>query len=370
MLKSWTKALGFLLLVTMVSALVSCTPTSTPTAEESQPPTTAPQPTEVAATEISSPAEASSPTEAPTAAKKFRVALVLPGSIKDTAWNQYGYEAAMAAKDKYGLELSFQESVPQAEVKDVLRNYAAEGYDLVIAHDLNFTDPVLEVAPDFPNVMFGISGGYMVDGDNVVAVSTTNWESTYLAGTLAGLITETNKIGILTATGDNPIANRMVNSFKVAAQEQNPDVEIIHTYVGSWDDVVKGKELVKSMISQGADVIYTQSGQVNVGAVEAAAEGGVMAIGGVVDMWDVAPDTVVSSALANPGAYVTQLIDMLVEGRLEGGKLYVMGVKDGLEDLAPYHNFEDKISDDVKEKVQEVRQMLVDGKVPTPSEEQ
>lgn len=360
--KNWKYVSVLLLLVMAVSAFAGCAPAPTPAAEPTQPPTTAPQPTQPAAT------EAPQPTEAPTEAPKLKVAIVFPGSIKDTGWNQAGYEAAMAAKDKYGVEVSFQESVPAAEVKDVLRNYAAEGYDLVIAHDLYFTDPVLEVAPDFPEIMFGISGGFTAEGDNVIAVTATNWESTYLAGTLAGLITKSNKIGILTAT-DSPIAKRMVNGFKAGAQAQNPEVEIIHAFVGSWDDVVKGKELVKSMISQGADVIYTQSGQVNVGAVEAAKEGGALAIGGVVDMWDVAPDTVVSSAIASPSAYVDNLIKMLVEGTLEGGKTYVLGVKDGVEDLAPYHEFEDKLSDEVKQKVQEARQLLIDGKIPTPPSE-
>ena len=228
------------------------------------------EPTEAVAAATEAPTEASA--EPTVAAKVFKVAVVFPGSIKDAGWNQSGYEAAMAAKDKYGVEVSFQESVPNAELKDVLRNYAAEGYDLIIGHDYNFTDPIIEVAPEFPDTMFGISGGYMVEGDNVVVVAGTNWESTYLAGVLAGLMTKSNKIGILMAT-DSPTAKKMYNGFQNGAKVNNPDVKALLAYSGSWDDVVKGKEMVRSMIEQGADIIYTQSGQVNVGAVEAAKEG-------------------------------------------------------------------------------------------------
>ncbi|MBE3580565.1 MAG: BMP family protein [Thermoanaerobacteraceae bacterium] len=293
-----------------------------------------------------------------------KVAVAFPGSIKDLGWNQDLYEALMRAGAKYGLGVSFQESVAQSELKDVLRNYAADGYDLVIAADLYFTDTTVEVAQEFPQTMFAIVHGTKAGG-NVAAVTTSNWESTYLAGALAGLITKTNKIGILTAT-DSPVALKMVKGFKNGARETNPNVEVLHSFVGNWNDVVKGKELVRSMVKQGADVIYTQSGQVNVGAVEAAKEAGVYAIGSMVDMWEIAPDTVVASAIAPPGALLEKLIDMYMEGTLEG-KRYVFGIKDGVEDLSPYHNFEDKLSQEVKDKVAVVRQKLIEGKVPEPS---
>lgn len=298
--------------------------------------------------------------------EKVKVAIVFPGSIKDMGWNQSGYEAIMEAKDTHGIEVSYQENVGAAELKDVLRNYAAEGYDLIIGGDLYFSDPVLEVAPEFPDKMFGIIGGYQ-GAENVAAITSTNWESTYLAGSLAGLVSENNKIGILTAT-DSPIAKQMVAGFKGGAQTTNSNVEVIHAFVGSWNDVVKGKELVKSMVKEGVDVVYTQCGQVNTGAVEACAEAGILAIGAIVDMHHIAPDTVVSSAIAPPGAMVSNMISMFLDGTLEG-KAYEMGVKDGVEDLAPFYNFEDKLSQEVKDKINQVRQDIIDGKITKPTAE-
>jgi basic membrane protein A len=170
---------------------------------------------------------------------------------------------------------------------------------------------------------------------------------------------------MLTAT-DSPIAKQMVAGFKAGAEKTNSGVKVIHAFVGDWNDVVKGKELVKSMVKEGADVIYTQSGQVNVGAIEAAAESGILAIGSIVDMHDIAPDTVVSSAVAPPGAMVSNMIEMFINGTLEG-KLYEMGIKDGVEDLAPYHNFEDKLPQEVKDQIQEIRQDIIDGKITKPT---
>ncbi len=350
-----------LILVLLLALAAACT--GSPAAEEPAAEAPAEEQAEEPAAEEA--AEEAGGEEAADNGDALRVALMLPGSIQDMGWNQEGYNALMKARDEYGAEVSFQESVAVAEARDVLRNYAAEGYNLVIAHDLYFTDAILEVAPDFPDVMFGISGGYSAELENMVAVAATDWESTYLAGTLAGLVTESNQVGILTAT-DSPIAQRMAKSFELGALAVNPDVKASHAFVGSWDDVVKGKELVKSMVSQGVDVVYTQSGQVNVGAVEAAAEEGILAIGSIVDMSDVAPDTVVSSAVASPGGYVDYMITRYLDGTLEPG-VYRLGVADGIEDLAPYHNFEDKLPQEVKDRVAEIRQALIDGEIEEPT---
>jgi len=311
--------------------------------------------------EVEEPAEGE---EEPVEETPVRVAIAFPGSIKDMGWSQSGHEALMEAKSKYNLEVSFQETVSNAEVKDVLRNYASDGYDLVIAHELYFSDPTLEVAPEFPDTQFAVTYGYQ-GAENVAGFTGTNWESTYLAGVLGGLVSETGTIGILTAT-DSPVALRMYNGFKMGALRANPDVQVIHAYVGSWDDVVKGKELVRSMVGEGADIIYTQCGQVNVGAVEAAAEAGIMAIGSMVDMTDVDPQTVIASAVSPPGAYVTMAIETFLSNEMEG-KSYVLGVKDGAEDLVYNPFFEEQFSKEILDTVQLEKERLIQGEVEEPT---
>lgn len=312
---------------------------------------------------------ASEPTQAPTEAEKqVRVGVVFSTTIKDEGYAQAAHGALMEMKDKYNLDVSFQESVTDAAVKDVLRNYASEGYDLVIAHQLYFTDAVNEVAAEFPDVTFAVSGGFRADHPNVVAVDATNWEATYLAGTLAGLMTETNQLGIITVS-ESPIAKRMVNSFRNAATAQNPDVTVKHVFTGSFDDVVKGKEMATAVIKDGADIVFTNCGAGNIGAIEAAQENGVLAIGSSVDLSSKAPDTVLTSAVLSPGEYIRIIINGYMNKDLEWGKYYPMGVGAGIEGLAPFHNFEDKIPQDVKDKLEAVRQDLIAGNIETPSSE-
>jgi basic membrane protein A len=354
-----------LLIALLVSLFTACTPaveeTAAPVVEATDAPVVS-QPTEAVVVE-----ETVAATEEP-AAEPLRVGVVFNTTIKDEGYAEAAYNMLMTLKDQYNLDVSFQESVTDATVKDVLRSYAADGYDLVIAHELYFTDAVNEVAAEFPDVTFGISGGYRADYPNVVAVDSTNWQATYLAGTLAGLMTKTNKLGIITVS-ESAIAKRMVNSFRNAALAQNPDVEVTHVFTGSFDDVVKGKEMATALIQDGVDVVYTNCGSGNLGAIEAAAAGGVYAIGSGVDWNDKAPDTVISSAILSPGEYIRIIIEGYIDGTLEWGKYYPMGVAAGLEDLAPFHSFEDKIPQEVKDKINAVKQDLIDGKIETPASE-
>lgn len=299
--------------------------------------------------------------EEPSTEKPLRVAMIFNTTIKDGGYAQAGYEALMALKDKYGLEVSYQESVTDATVKDVLRSYAADNYDLVYAHELYFTDAVNEVAPEFPDVKFGVTG-YKADFPNVVALDATNWEGVYLAGVVAGMMTKTNKIAMVTVS-QSPIALKMVNAMYMGATLYNPDIQILHLFTGSFDDVVKAKEMATAAIKDGADIVYANCGLGTTGAIEAAKENNTFAIGSSVDRNSLAPDLVLTSNVLDSGRYITIAVEGLMNGDLEWGKVYVLGVKDGVEFLAPFNN---AVPQEVKDEVQKVTQSMIDGKVETP----
>ncbi len=300
----------------------------------------------------------------PAAEESLRVAMIFNTTIKDGGYAQAGYEALMDLKDKYNLEVSYQESVTDATVKDVLRSYAADEYDLVYAHELYFTEAVNEVAPEFPEVKFGVTG-YLADYPNVVALDATNWEGVYLAGVVAGMMTETNKIAMVTVS-QSPIALTMVNAMYMGAIKYNPDVEILHLFTGSFDDVVKAKEMATAAIKDGADIVYANCGLGTTGAIEAAKENNTFAIGSSVDRNSLAPDLVLTSNVLDSGRYITVAVEGLINGDLEWGKVYVLGVEEGVEYLAPYNN---AVPQAVKDEVEKATQDLIDANVETPESE-
>lgn len=201
------KKLGILFLtaILVLGMLTACAPAAEePAAEE-------PVAEEPAAEDTEEETVAEDTEEETVAEEQMRVAMIFNTTVKDGGYAQAGYESLLAMQEKYDLDISIQESVGDAEVKDVLRSYAAEGYDLVYAHELYFTDAVNEVAPEFPDVMFGVTG-YKATSPNVVAMDVTNWEGVYLAGVVAGMMTETNKIAMVTVS-QSPIALKMVNAM-------------------------------------------------------------------------------------------------------------------------------------------------------------
>ncbi|NPV57051.1 MAG: BMP family protein [Anaerolineae bacterium] len=348
------KKLSVLLVIAvLVGMLAACAPAATPEPEE---------PTEAVPTQVAAEPTAVPPTAEPE--KQMRVAVIFNTTIKDGGYAQDGYNALMALKDKYNLDVSYQESVNDATVKDVLRSYAAEGYDLVYAHELYFTDAVNEVAAEFPDVKFGVSG-YKADYPNVVALDSTNWQGAYLAGVVAGLMTKTNKVAMVTVS-QSPTAYRMVNAMYSGAQLYNPDAEIIHLFTGSFDDVVKGKEMATAAIAGGADIVYGNCGMGTAGVIEAAKDAGVYAIGSVVDRNPLAPELVLTSNILDNGRYLTLAVEGLINGDLEWGKTYVLGVKEGVEYLAPFNA---AVPQDVIDKVELATQDMIDGKVETPANE-
>lgn len=350
------KKLSFVLIVALLAGILAAcapaapAPTEAPKVEE---PTKAPV--------VAEPTKAPEPTTAPTEAKKYKVALILNTTIKDGGYAQAAYEKLMEMKDKYNLEVSYQESVGDATIKDVLRNYAADGYDLVYAHELYFMDAVNEVAPEFPDIKFGVTGN-KADHPNVVAIDVTNWQGQYLAGIVAGGMTKANKVAMITVS-KSPIALRMVNSMYSGALSVNPKVEFVHLYTGSFDDVVKAKEMATTAIKGGADIVYGNCGMGTTGVIEAAKEHNTMAIGSVVDRNPLAPDLVLTSNLNDNGKYLELAIDGMIKGDLEWGKVYVFGVKEGLEKLAPYNKL---VTQDVKDAVDKAIQEFKDGKIATP----
>lgn len=302
--------------------------------------------------------------EEPAAEEQMRVAMIFNTTIKDGGYAQAGYESLLAMQEKYDLDISIQESVGDADVKDVLRSYAAEGYDLVYAHELYFTDAVNEVAAEFPDVKFGVTG-WMANEPNVIAMDATNWEGVYLAGVVAGMMTETNKIAVVTVS-QSPIALKMVNAMYLGAQIYNPDAEIIHLFTGSFDDVVKAKEMATAAIKDGADIAYGNCGIGTVGVVEAAKDNGVYAIGSSVDRSPLAPEIVLTSNILDSGRYIANVIEGMISGDLEFGKVYVLGVADGVEKLAPYN---DAVPQEVRDAVDAVIQDMLDGNLETPESE-
>lgn len=190
-------------------------------------------------------------------------------------------------------------------------------------------------------------------------------ESAYLCGVIAGMMTKTNVIG---AIGCYPIpsVNSLFNAYKRGALSVNPKVKLKVSYIESWYDPVKAKEAALAQISAGADYIYAERD----GVFKGCQEKGAYAFGDKIDQHEVAPNTVVTSALIKWAPMLQRAFDRVRAGNFKAELYtrYVGGMADGTTALAPYYTFEKKLPQKVKEKVAEVTKKIKDGSLVVPYE--
>ncbi|HHY39404.1 MAG TPA: BMP family ABC transporter substrate-binding protein [Clostridia bacterium] len=233
----------------------------------------------------------------------------------------------------------------------------------MFGHGFEFGDPVKKVAPDFPDTKFFVING-AVEGPNFASLRFANWETDYIIGILAAKMTKTNVLGCVAAF-EIPSLVRPMEAFKLGAKSINPDIKIKHAFVGSWEDVNKAKEAALALIDQGADILHINADAAAHGALEAAKSRGVMAIGNTSDQNPLYPDTVLTSSLRNVDRMFELAIGAVEQGTFEG-KVYLYGLKDGAVGWAPFHGFDSKIPQEVKDLMEKTKQDIIDGKIQVP----
>lgn len=304
------------------------------------------------------------PTEPEAASEVAKVAMVLPGPIGDQGWNTKAYLALEEYKEQ-GYETAYTDEVPTPDNESYLRSYAQQGFDLIVGHGFTFVDQAMKVAPEFPDSNFFITAGLPPEDaeipPNVNFMQYKSEQAFYLAGMLAGLMTESNKIAYVGAQ-TTPICLADLAAYKLGAREVNPDVEIMSVWVGAWEDPAKGREAAITQIENGADVLIHDADLTGTGALRAAKEKGVYAIGCVDDQSEIAPDLFLTSAMIDVTGAIGAQMDLIEKG--EFGGVWTPGMKEGVISLAPLGP---AVTDDVREQVEKRQQEIIGGTFEVPS---
>jgi basic membrane protein A len=286
-------------------------------------------------------------------ADKLKVALVLPGSVTDGTFNSAAAEGIKKAQEKYpNLQVSIRENTQVAEAQEALSSYARDGYDIVIGHGFQFADPAKRIHKRFPDTWFIINTAKVAEAPNLASFDNRWGDAGYIAGAVAALLTESGKIGNIPAI-PVPVIQEYDEGFKRGAARINPDIEVVSAFVGSFSDIAKAKEITTSMIDSGADVVSAIGNENVVGTLQAAKEKGVVMIGTAFDSAALAPDTIATTALINFDVNIDMAIGKVIEGTIEP-KNYLLGLNENGIGLAPYRNFEDKLSAEDKAKIKEI----------------
>lgn len=264
----------------------------------------------------------------------FRVAAVAPSATNDLAFSQSMYDALLAVQAEMGEEnfqFVFQDGtfvVDDAAV--ALREWASSGeYDLIIAHGSQYGSILQELAPEFPEVSFAWGTDVDTFGlDNVYAYTVAADQGGFVNGAMAGLLTETNVIGVVgpIEVGD---AKLYVDGFVAGVAHTNPDATVNVTYIQSFSDVPLATEAAETHIANGADIL-TGTAQMVVGPIAVAIENDVLWFGTQSSQAELAEGVGVAFQVYHWEVVLFDMIDQ-IQGGVLGGEAYLLTLEnDGL----------------------------------------
>ncbi len=302
--------------------------------------------------------------KAPAGDNVFKVAMLTSGPVNDGGWNAAAYQGLLDIGEKLGFETSYTENVAVADIEAGYIDYASQGYDLIIGHGFEFGDPAVRVGERYPDTKF-VAIESNAHSDNVASYRMACKEAGYLMGVLAAEMSTTGKLGIIGGV-EQPSIVQVLEAYKLGAKSVNPDIIVYDVYIGTFTDVAKGKEATMAMIDKGADVLSHCANQAGTGAIKAAEEKGLFATGDSYDQNFLAPNTILSSTIYNVPALVLAAATHVKNGTFKG-EIIELGTSDGCIDIAPYHELDTKIPEEVKTKIENLKKQIIDGSLVVPS---
>ncbi|MGH3010840.1 MAG: BMP family lipoprotein [Gaiellaceae bacterium] len=299
------------------------------------------------------------------------------GGLDDRGFNEFSINGFERAQEELGVEGRVYTSESGDDYLPNLTAAVDDGHDLVVAIGFLIQPGVAEVAAEATDTNFaGVDQFYGEEPDcggdtgvvcslpNVLGLQFPSEEAGYLAGIVAAGITETNTVSTVGGIKIPPVDN-WIAGFRQAVMDTNPDITLLNAYSQDFVDAAKCKEIALDQISQGSDVVFQVAGQCGLGALDAACQEGVFAIGVDADQ-SFAGDCVVTSALKPLELAVFETIKSAQDGTFEGGTNRFFGIEEfpDAELLAP---MTDAVPADVQAAVEEAKQALISGEIDPPA---
>lgn len=259
-----------------------------------------------------------------------RIALVTPELIGDNPFFRQEDTGAKAAAQKLGY---FEKTVQSADSNSILTNLqavAAGNYNLIMTSSFEAQDALTQVARQYPKKHFVIIDAE-VDLPNVTSILFKNQEGAFLLGAAAGLITHTNKVGMVVAE-NIPLMTQWTSGFRQGLKYTNKKASFLVNYVGSFSDPNKSKQLAVLQHSKGADFIAATAAAGNIGVFDAAKQDHFYTAGQDTDQTTLDPKWVILSQLKGTDAAAEHAIEAFSHGQLHAGVVQY-GLADGGDGL-------------------------------------
>lgn len=294
------------------------------------------------------------------------------GKVDDKSFNQSAWEGAVAGAESVGGFAKYIETIDPKDYATNIAQFADNGYNVIIGVGFLMAEAMTTAANQYPDIKFiGVDQFQGTALPNLTGLVFPEDKAGFLAGYLAGQLTTSGKTGAVLGTEVVPPVRYFGEGFRngvaYAAQELGksyPETRLVyHAPDNAFNDPAWGAATAKQLLSQGYDVIFGAGGNTGNGALlEIAKTPGAYCIGVDADQWGTLPEAqpcLVTSAMKLIDKGVATLIEQASAGSIAGGNFF------GEVGLAPYHDFDSKIAQDIKDKVAALTPQVLDGTVAT-----
>ncbi len=258
----------------------------------------------------------------------LKIGFVYVAPLMDAGWVHQHDEGRKAVEAALGdkVKTSYVENVAEGpDAERVIRDLAQQGNQLIFTPSFGYMEPTLKVAKDFPGVKFESITGYK-KSSNVSTANARYYEGRYLAGIVAGRMTQSKLAGYV-AGFPIPEVLQGINAFTLGMRSVNPKAEVKVVWLNAWFDPPRERDAAMALFNQNVDVIAFHTGSNAV--MVAAQERGKMAVAYHSDMRKVAPDAQIVAVTHEWGAYYTQQARAVLAGHWQSGDVWG-GVKEGM----------------------------------------
>ena len=296
--------------------------------------------------------------------------LITPTPIGSNNFLQLATEGLDQAAEEYNATVDVYESEDPASIQQNLDAAIREQPDVIVGVSFSVLDQFTEAAANYPDQQFLLIDTTPEEpADNLTSAAFKEYEATYLTGVEAGLLTETDSVGVV-ASLDTPFLHRWIDPFFEGAKSVNEGVTTAVQYVGGdnpFGDQARAKAQALILGQSGADYVQAAASGGNIGAFEAAAEGGFKAFGVDTNQCLDSPGNVVDNAIKRVDVALLNSVGDILDGKTGGTTAYglaeggvgLTGLEEGVEDSQCL------IADfpDVIEQVKAVRDQIVAGEL-------
>jgi len=265
------------------------------------------------------------------------VGYVLVGPKNDGGWSMRHHQGFQSLT-KHGYKVSMVEMVPEAESTKIFLKLARK-HDIVFATSFGYMDGMEKAAKKVPDTIFMHATGYKGNDTNFDNYGCMSYQARYLTGVAAGLMTKTNKIGVV---GSHPIPEiiRNINAIALGARSVNPDVEVNIVWINSWFDPPKDMDAAKALLDDGNDILYTTTDSPSVVtlAQQTWKRDGkeVWSMGNDAPMGHNGPDRYITGMMFNWNVLYKHIVDQLAAGKLKMNQKINWGLKQNCVGLSPW----------------------------------